>query len=196
MAGGAAAPSTELPRLVGWAAVRMAGQLGGAWDPGHGQADRPPASLASGGGEALTGGRVSRPFSSWNRPILTEIYLCHACSCQETLRVKTAGQVHRRALGCAHATDERPAKIAGGHGSMRPSPALGSSIEGGTYVNQHKTTYLNLLLPEATCSCGAYCHAAGQWLGPPLTCLDRLAECARTARTSGCFNTSSLNSGG
>eukprot|EP01047_Picozoa_sp_COSAG01_P010422 COSAG01_NODE_440_length_17033_cov_16.301110_8_plen_256_part_00 len=35
---------------------------------------------------------VSRPFSSWNRPILTEIYLCHACSCHETLRVKTAGQ--------------------------------------------------------------------------------------------------------
>jgi hypothetical protein len=26
---------------------------------------------------------VSRPFSPWNRPILTEIYLCDACSCQE-----------------------------------------------------------------------------------------------------------------
>jgi hypothetical protein len=104
-AGGAAAPPTELPRLVGWAAVRMAGQLGGAWDPGHGQADRPPASVASGGGEALTGGRV-----------------------------------HRRAVGCAHATDERPPAVAGGHGSMRPSHALGSSIEGGTHVNQHKTT--------------------------------------------------------
>eukprot|EP01047_Picozoa_sp_COSAG01_P060619 COSAG01_NODE_7456_length_3204_cov_2.374557_1_plen_79_part_00 len=25
---------------------------------------------------------VSRPFSSWNRSILTEIYLRHACSCQ------------------------------------------------------------------------------------------------------------------
>jgi hypothetical protein len=24
---------------------------------------------------------VSRPFPSWNRFILTEIYLCHACSC-------------------------------------------------------------------------------------------------------------------
>jgi hypothetical protein len=35
---------------------------------------------------------VSRPFSSWNRSILTEIYLCHACSCQEILRTKTAGQ--------------------------------------------------------------------------------------------------------
>jgi hypothetical protein len=29
-------------------------------------------------------GHVSRPFPSWNRSILTEIYLCHACSCQET----------------------------------------------------------------------------------------------------------------
>jgi hypothetical protein len=29
------------------------------------------------------GDHVSRPFSSWNRPILTEIYLCHACSCHE-----------------------------------------------------------------------------------------------------------------
>jgi hypothetical protein len=35
---------------------------------------------------------VSRPFPSWNRSILTEISLCHACSCQEILRVETAGQ--------------------------------------------------------------------------------------------------------
>jgi hypothetical protein len=35
---------------------------------------------------------VSRPFPSWNRCILTEIYLCHACSCQEILRAETAGQ--------------------------------------------------------------------------------------------------------
>jgi hypothetical protein len=35
---------------------------------------------------------VSRPFPSWNRPILTEIYLCHACSCQEILRAETARQ--------------------------------------------------------------------------------------------------------
>jgi|EP01047_Picozoa_sp_COSAG01_P051226 hypothetical protein len=36
---------------------------------------------------------VSRPFPSWNRSILTEIQLCHACSCQEISRVETAGQV-------------------------------------------------------------------------------------------------------
>jgi hypothetical protein len=37
---------------------------------------------------------VSRPFPSWNRSILTEIYLCHACSCQEIFRTETAGQEH------------------------------------------------------------------------------------------------------
>jgi hypothetical protein len=26
---------------------------------------------------------VSRPFPSWNRSTLTEIYLCHSCSCQK-----------------------------------------------------------------------------------------------------------------
>jgi hypothetical protein len=41
---------------------------------------------------ALLEAGVSRPFPSWNRSILTEIYLCHACSCQEVLRTETAGQ--------------------------------------------------------------------------------------------------------
>eukprot|EP01047_Picozoa_sp_COSAG01_P027198 COSAG01_NODE_1786_length_9231_cov_19.575276_9_plen_320_part_00 len=35
---------------------------------------------------------VSQPFPSWNRSILTEIYLCHARSYQEILRTETAGQ--------------------------------------------------------------------------------------------------------
>jgi tRNA wybutosine-synthesizing protein 1 len=35
---------------------------------------------------------VSRPFPSWNRSILAEIYLCHACSCREVPRTETAGQ--------------------------------------------------------------------------------------------------------
>jgi hypothetical protein len=34
-----------------------------------------------------------RPFSSWNRPIVTVIHLCHACSCPEILTVNTARQV-------------------------------------------------------------------------------------------------------
>jgi hypothetical protein len=37
---------------------------------------------------------VSRPFPSWNRSILTEIYLCHACSCREILRTETAWQAN------------------------------------------------------------------------------------------------------
>eukprot|EP01047_Picozoa_sp_COSAG01_P026345 COSAG01_NODE_1694_length_9467_cov_4.976196_10_plen_339_part_00 len=49
-------------------------------------------------GAALAPGIVSRPFPSWNRSILTEIYLCHACSCQEILRAETAGQVRRSSL--------------------------------------------------------------------------------------------------
>eukprot|EP01047_Picozoa_sp_COSAG01_P063726 COSAG01_NODE_8311_length_2836_cov_61.813665_2_plen_368_part_00 len=35
---------------------------------------------------------VSRPFPSWNRSMLTENYLCHACSCHEISRAGTAGQ--------------------------------------------------------------------------------------------------------
>jgi hypothetical protein len=35
---------------------------------------------------------VSRPFPSWNRSMLTEICLCHACSCPEILRTETGGQ--------------------------------------------------------------------------------------------------------
>jgi hypothetical protein len=36
---------------------------------------------------------VHQAFPSMMRSILTEIYLCHACSCQEILRVETPGQV-------------------------------------------------------------------------------------------------------
>jgi hypothetical protein len=45
--------------------------------------------------DALDYADVSRPFPSWNRSILTEIYLCHACSCQEILKTETAGQATR-----------------------------------------------------------------------------------------------------
>jgi hypothetical protein len=36
--------------------------------------------------------QVSRAFPSWNRPILAEIYLCHACSDHEISRMETPGQ--------------------------------------------------------------------------------------------------------
>eukprot|EP01047_Picozoa_sp_COSAG01_P070291 COSAG01_NODE_10611_length_2122_cov_4.310924_2_plen_83_part_00 len=35
---------------------------------------------------------MSRPFPSWSRSMLTEIYLCHACTCHAILRAETAGQ--------------------------------------------------------------------------------------------------------
>jgi hypothetical protein len=35
---------------------------------------------------------VSAPFPSFARPVLTAIFLCHACFCQEILRAKTARQ--------------------------------------------------------------------------------------------------------
>jgi hypothetical protein len=37
---------------------------------------------------------VSAPFPSFARPVLTDISLCHACSCQEMLRAETARQEH------------------------------------------------------------------------------------------------------
>jgi hypothetical protein len=49
--------------------------------------------------QVLRGGERARQLlrgepavSSWNRSILTEISLCHACSCHEMLRAETAGQ--------------------------------------------------------------------------------------------------------
>eukprot|EP01047_Picozoa_sp_COSAG01_P014510 COSAG01_NODE_708_length_14125_cov_3.872745_10_plen_78_part_00 len=47
----------------------------------------PAGAMASGAQQ-----KVSRPFSSWMRSILAEIYLCHACSAHEIVRVETAGQ--------------------------------------------------------------------------------------------------------
>jgi predicted RNA-binding Zn-ribbon protein involved in translation (DUF1610 family) len=42
--------------------------------------------------------QVSAPSPSWHRSMLTEIHLCHACSCQEILRTETARQVGRLML--------------------------------------------------------------------------------------------------
>jgi hypothetical protein len=44
-------------------------------------------------GNLPEGSGVSRPFPSWSRSMLTEIDLCHVCSCPEILRVETVGQV-------------------------------------------------------------------------------------------------------
>jgi hypothetical protein len=45
---------------------------------------------------AQSGADVSAPLPSLARPVLTEITLCHDCSCQEMLGVATARQVARQ----------------------------------------------------------------------------------------------------
>jgi hypothetical protein len=42
-------------------------------------------------GRRMEGAGVSQAFPSWTRSILTEIYLCHACS-YHVLRTETPGQ--------------------------------------------------------------------------------------------------------
>jgi parallel beta-helix repeat protein len=66
---------------------------------------------------------VSRAFPSWKRSILTEIYLCHACSCFKIWRMETPGVglspctsagFRRRALTV------RPASAASVHHAVHP----------------------------------------------------------------------------
>jgi hypothetical protein len=46
-------------------------------------AEQPSPSPRSAASDADSGQLVSRAFPSWNRSILTEIYLCHPCSCSD-----------------------------------------------------------------------------------------------------------------
>ena len=59
--------------------------------------------------QAVAQAGVSAPFSSWNRSILTEIYLCHACSRHELLRSETAGQKE----GAGHGAHRRSVWVGG-----------------------------------------------------------------------------------
>jgi class 3 adenylate cyclase/Ca2+-binding EF-hand superfamily protein len=109
----------ETVELDGW--LRKARSKGSAppseWQPRWVQLRSSPSK-----GRVLAYGRtkreaVSRPFSRCNRPILTEIYLCHACSCRERLRRRGRGQaMHTFDLAGARlimgVTDERRARMA------------------------------------------------------------------------------------
>jgi hypothetical protein len=66
--------------------------------------------------------KVSRPCPSWRRSILTEIYLCHACSCQELLRTETAAQVDRVSYGLLHGADYERWEAKEGQPVARPAP--------------------------------------------------------------------------
>jgi hypothetical protein len=51
---------------------------------------------------------VRQPFPSWRRSILTEIYPCHTCSCQEILRMETPGQaLHDHQATRVQSTEQR-----------------------------------------------------------------------------------------
>jgi hypothetical protein len=63
---------------------------------------------------------VSRPFPSWNRPILTEIYLCHACSYHEIEDGNGPDRFPKHLYGLAAEVAEQAA--APGRGG--PDPAL------------------------------------------------------------------------
>jgi hypothetical protein len=90
----------------------------------------PAAGQQQRGGEPL-------PFPSWNpRSILTEIYLCHACSCQERLSTETAGQGRATSgrSGRGGGLIEAPWLANSGHGASITVPvplALGPGRGGG-----------------------------------------------------------------
>jgi hypothetical protein len=88
----------RLQQALGTAAPPGGGGTRRAWQQAEpALIDRNPLASLQGGDHVIGGCAppivVSRPFPSWNRSISTEIYLCHACSCQEILRTETAGQV-------------------------------------------------------------------------------------------------------
>jgi hypothetical protein len=63
---------------------------------------------------------VSRAFPPWNRSILTEMYLCHACSCHEIEdgNAWTGAQAMRRQYGAGH------------NGARRASALVATTVEG------------------------------------------------------------------
>jgi hypothetical protein len=95
-----------------------AGSGGGCHQP---SADRPSMDHGDHGG----GGAAS--VASFEAAVLTEIYLCNVCSCQETLRRNGPGQ----GAGAAAAAEEQRARSArdrgitsaGGHGYQLPAGA-------------------------------------------------------------------------
>jgi hypothetical protein len=82
------------------------------WEGGGGGGDSPTAISGSAdatlrvwdlGSGCTRHVLVRRPLPSWNRSILTEICLCHACSCQEILS-RPEDTAHRAQASCGHHT--------------------------------------------------------------------------------------------
>jgi hypothetical protein len=72
---------------------------------------------------------VRQAFSSWSRSMLSEIYLCHTCSCQEILRMETRGQARQsHAKASASTAAARPA-VAPPRRDVQESRAQPSPLE-------------------------------------------------------------------
>eukprot|EP01047_Picozoa_sp_COSAG01_P034490 COSAG01_NODE_2594_length_7402_cov_7.251951_1_plen_174_part_10 len=67
----------------------------GRW-PAHARPQRAPSEGQRWATALPKRPAVCRPFPSWNRSTLTEMYPCHACPCREMLRAEpAAGQAER-----------------------------------------------------------------------------------------------------
>jgi hypothetical protein len=72
---------------------------------------------------------VSRAFPSWNRSIVTEIYRCHACSCQELLRMETPRDASTLG-GALHALRRSDSQSSGGGGGDAAAGAAAQCLGG------------------------------------------------------------------
>jgi hypothetical protein len=90
---------------------------------------------------------VSRPFPSWNRSILTEIYLCHACSCQEMLRTETAGRRGGEGTG---ADDLSAVRRLRRFASGEEPPSWARSFDGQALLQQMRVQSLATLAGTST----------------------------------------------
>jgi ankyrin repeat protein len=111
---------------------------------------------------------VSRPFPSWNRSILTEIYLYHASSCQEILRTETAGQGPGRSHVDAQALSGwTPLHYAAGSGRVQAVRCLldaGASRsicdrDGVTPQKVSRRYVQSVMMPSQRCAVAVHAHA-------------------------------------
>eukprot|EP01047_Picozoa_sp_COSAG01_P067658 COSAG01_NODE_9600_length_2394_cov_2.019608_2_plen_380_part_00 len=133
---------------------------------------------------------VSQPFPSWNRFILTEISLCHACSCQEILRTETAGQglaeLHRRNI--VH-MDIKPENILLDGRGYAAIADLGASVQLESAESGEDRKFSGGTWCERSSWLGAR-HAHTLLLSP--ACLHARGECLSAVPGGGCASSAQL----
>jgi hypothetical protein len=120
--------SLMLPSRLAEARERLASALAAGSVAGCSAAVR----LCGVASERSEGALVSAPFPSFARPVLTDISLCRACSCQEILRAETARQAQLREA-VALVRDPANLLVSRGKGAGTTDAAVliaGSSTEG------------------------------------------------------------------